>query len=468
LNYSQTFNTAGIFNVSLISANGASCSDTFSTQIRVNPITSSNVTASGCQQYTWPVNNQTYLQSGTYAHTVTNSNGCDSIISLNLTIIQATSNTTTITACNSYTWSVNNQTYTQSGNYSFVNGCNTQILNLTIAQNPIVTATNDTIVCRGNTITLFANGGNNYAWSPTTGLSNANISNPILTAANTITYNVTVTNQNGCSATESVFITVPLGISTTPISDTICQGQSTVLSASGAQNYSWSPNFMLNTATGSVVTANPIKTKIYTVTGTDIYGCTSTATSTVFVAPNPKVELGPNLLICYRTPVQLDAGANAISYLWNTGETTRIINPINSGLYSVTITNAFGCTARDSVLIRFKKCYDIIAIPLRENTQAHKNEISQHENNENDLGINDLNDVINIYPNPSSGIVNIDFTDSNESYSLIIRNSLGQIILEQKNLQEKSTISLEDYENGAYIFEIISRDINSSFFVIKK
>jgi hypothetical protein len=468
LNFIQTFNTAGVFNISLVSSNGASCSDTFSTQIRVNPITSSNVTASSCQQYTWPVNNQTYLQSGTYSHTVTNSNGCDSIISLNLTIIQPSSNTTTVTACNSYTWSVSNQTYTQSGNYSFVNGCNTQLLNLTIAQNPIVTATNDTIVCRGNTITLFANGGNNYVWSPTTGLSNANISNPILTAANTITYNVTVTNQNGCSATESVLITVPLGISATPVSDTICQGQSTVLSASGAQNYSWSPNFMLNTATGSVVTANPIKTKIYTVTGTDIYGCTSTATSTVFVVPKPRVYLGPDIRVCYRTPVQLDAGQNTVSYLWNTGETTRIIIPINSGLYSVTITNVFGCTASDTVLVNFKKCYNIIAIPLRENSQGHKNEISQSENHENNLGIINSNDVFNIYPNPSSGIVNIDFTNANETYSLIIRNTLGQIIFEQKNLQEKSIISLEDYENGAYIFEIISKDINSSFIVIKK
>jgi hypothetical protein len=467
LNYSQTFNTSGIYTIRLIGLSG-NCTDTFTTQITVNPIRNATQTASSCQQYVWPVNSQTYLQSGNYTHTVTGTNGCDSIISLNLTIIQPTSNTTTLTACNTYTWSVNNQTYTQSGNYSFVNGCNTQILNLTIAQNPLISITNDTTICRGRTITLFANGGSNYVWSPTTGLSNANISNPIATISNTITYNVTVTNQNGCSATESVIITVPAGISVTPAFDTICQGESTTMTASGAQSYSWSPNSMINTSSGPLVIANPIKTKVYNVIGTDIYGCTSTAASTIVVLKNPQLELGPNILVCARTPVQLDAGSTAVSYSWSTGQTTRFINPTITGTYTVTITNANGCTATDNVYVRFKKCYDFIAIPLRENSQPHKNEISQSENNENVFGINGPNDLINIYPNPSSGIVNIEFSDINESYHIVVRNTIGQEILELNNLQEKSTVSLEAYENGVYIFEIISKENSSSFIVLKQ
>jgi hypothetical protein len=259
---------------------------------------------------------------------------------------------------------------------------------------------------------------------------------------------------------------VPAGISVTPAFDTICQGESSTMTASGAQTYSWSPNSMINTSSGPLVIANPIKTKVYNVIGTDIYGCTSTAASTIVVLKNPQLELGPNILVCARTPVQLDAGSTAVSYSWSTGQTTRFINPTITGTYTVTITNANGCTATDNVYVRFKKCYDFIAIPLRENSQPHKNEIFQTESN-NDFGADNYN-VINLYPNPSSGIVNIEFSDLNESYHLVVRNTIGQKILELNNLQEKSTVSLEAYENGVYIFEIISKENSSSFIVLKQ
>jgi len=460
-NFNNTFSTAGTFTVSLISSN-ANCSDTFSTQIIVNPVRTSTQTASACQQYTWPVNNQIYLQSGSYTHTVTASNGCDSVISLNLSITQPSSNTTTVTACNSYTWTLNNQTYTQSGSYSIVNGCNTQILNLTIAQNPLIAITNDTTVCRGRTITLFANGGSNYVWSPSAGLSNAAISNPVATISNTITYHVTVTNQSGCSATESVLITVPAGISVTPAFDTICQGESTAMTASGAQNYSWSPNSMLNTSSGPLVIANPIKTKVYNVIGTDTYGCTSTAASTIVVMPNPTVELGPNILVCARTPVQLDAGANAVSYSWSTGQTSRYINPIITGTYAVTITNAFGCTATDNVYVRFKKCLEVVPIGLRQNVQSK-------EGNEGiEIGLDEENNLIKLYPNPSSGIVNLEFSEITDDCFLVVRNTIGQKILELNNLQDKVSVNLEAYEKGVYIFEIISNRMHRSILLVKE
>lgn len=419
-NFSQTFNTAGTFNISLISFNGA-CSDTSSILIRVNSVTNSSISTSSCQPYTWTANNQIYLQSGTYTHTLTNSNGCDSIVTLNLTIIQ----------------------------------------------NPVISITNDSIICRGRTIILFANGGSNYQWSPTNGLSNANINNPTATINNTITYNVTVTNQNGCTATESVLITVPAGISLTPASDTICQGESTILTATGAQNYSWSPNLRLNTVSGPVVIANPLKTRIYTVTGTDIYGCTSTAASTVNVVSIPYVELGPNLVVCSRTPVQLDAGSNGISYLWNTGQTTRYINPTNTAVYSVTVTSAFGCIATDTISVRFRRCLAVSAFIPRDNSQSENKDNILTENIENDNGLNTFNDLLRLYPNPSSGIVNIEFPNKDEEYYLVVRNTIGQKLFELKNLKEKSTVNLEDYENGVYLFEIISNEINSSFFVIK-
>jgi hypothetical protein len=91
-----------------------------------------NYNASVCDSYTWNINGTTYTQSGTYSSV----SGCHTDI-LTLTITPSTSNSTSINVCDSYTWSVNGTTYTQSGSYSVVNGCHTEILNATI--NPTIT-----------------------------------------------------------------------------------------------------------------------------------------------------------------------------------------------------------------------------------------------------------------------------------------------------------------------------------------
>jgi hypothetical protein len=99
--------------------------------LTVIPATS-NFSASVCDSYTWSINGSTYTQSGVYSAVT----GCHTDI-LTLTITNSTSNTTAINVCDSYVWSVNGQTYTQSGTYSSVNGCHTEILNATI--NPTIT-----------------------------------------------------------------------------------------------------------------------------------------------------------------------------------------------------------------------------------------------------------------------------------------------------------------------------------------
>jgi hypothetical protein len=118
--------------------NGVSCTDSIILTILDTSLTSVNITS--CDTYTWSVNNQTYITSGTYTDISTNAAGCTHTEILNLTIDNSTSNTTPIIACDTYTWSVNNQTYTTSGTYTDISinaaGCTyTEILNLTI--NPL-------------------------------------------------------------------------------------------------------------------------------------------------------------------------------------------------------------------------------------------------------------------------------------------------------------------------------------------
>jgi len=98
--------------------------------------TANTTTISACDSYTWNVNNQAYTQSGTY----TSVSGCGTQ-TLVLTITPSTNNSTTISACDTYTWSVNGQTYTQSGTYTDVDACHTETLVLTITPSTSNTAT---------------------------------------------------------------------------------------------------------------------------------------------------------------------------------------------------------------------------------------------------------------------------------------------------------------------------------------
>jgi hypothetical protein len=89
--------------------------------LTITPSTNNTTTISACDTYTWSVNGATYTQSGTY----TDVDGC-ATETLVLTITPSTNNTTTISACDTYTWAVNGQTYTASGTYTDVDGCATE------------------------------------------------------------------------------------------------------------------------------------------------------------------------------------------------------------------------------------------------------------------------------------------------------------------------------------------------------
>nr|WP_294933997.1 LamG-like jellyroll fold domain-containing protein [uncultured Flavobacterium sp.] len=95
--------------------------------VTITPSTSNATTVSACDSYTWAVNGTTYNASGIYSSV----NGCHTE-TLDLTITPSTSNATTVAACDSYVWAVNGTTYNASGIYSSVNGCHTETLDLTI------------------------------------------------------------------------------------------------------------------------------------------------------------------------------------------------------------------------------------------------------------------------------------------------------------------------------------------------
>jgi gliding motility-associated-like protein len=163
------------------------------------------------------------------------------------------------------------------------NGCtNIDSVTVTIKQLPVIDTSPDSAVCKNEGYQLNTSGATSYSWSPTGGLSNPSIANPLATPTITTKYYVTGTAANGCTNVDSLTIVVnpnPV-LSVTP-DTTLCGTTGVQLIASGADDYSWSPITGLSNPLIANPIANPTTTTQYFVTGTDINGCSSEANVTI-------------------------------------------------------------------------------------------------------------------------------------------------------------------------------------------
>jgi gliding motility-associated-like protein len=156
---------------------------------------------------------------------------------------------------------------------------------------------------------------------------------------------VTLTDQSGCSITDSVTIGVAFDNLITPINLSACEGQSLVLDAGfPGSTYSWNTN-----ATSQTITVD--QSGQYTATITDIQACQAIKTFNVTINPLPVVDLGPDLALCGVTQQTLDAGNAGNAVVWNTGSTAHQITVNSSGTYSVMVTSPQGCQASDAVSV---------------------------------------------------------------------------------------------------------------------
>ncbi|MDD2387651.1 MAG: PKD domain-containing protein, partial [Bacteroidales bacterium] len=141
------------------------CDSVVSLDLTINYSDAATDVITACDTYTW-IDGNTYTENNNSAsHTLTNVHGCDSVVSLDLTINYSDAATDVITACDTYTW-IDGNTYTESNNtatYTLLNSyaCDSIItLNLTINQTPDTSITQDEI-----TLTALANGfGVTYQW----------------------------------------------------------------------------------------------------------------------------------------------------------------------------------------------------------------------------------------------------------------------------------------------------------------
>ena len=238
-------------------------------------------------------------------------------------------------------------------------GCSdTASVNVTVNALPTITTSNDTTICIGDTIPLFASGGTNYSWFPTASLTDAGASNTDAFPTVSTTYTVTVTDNAGCSDSADITINVnTLPSITTSGDQTICENDTALIWAQGGTNYTWTPTTNLFTPTNDSTLANPGTTTSYTVTVSDANNCSDDATVTVNVNTLPNVTVSNDTSICVGDSAFLNAGG-AINYVWTPAaslDDPNISNPTatppGTTTYTVVGTDGNNCSNSANVTV---------------------------------------------------------------------------------------------------------------------
>lgn len=323
----------------------------------------------GATSYTWsngvlngvpfvPVNTSSYVL------TATNASGCIGTAFTSVTVLPSPTltlagNSTvcafaqavfSVTGANSYTWNTAatgsvlsftpgaNIGYTVSG--TGLNGC-IGSASKSIAVIPLPNIginASSTLVCEGNPVVLTGFGGSNFIWS------NGVISGVAFTPSSSQVYTLTGSNVNGCTNSATLAVNVnPKPVLSIAGPGTVCVGNSVLLSASGANSFTWS----VSGNAPSIVVMPAGSSQTYSVSGTNGFGCVGMAAHSITVQALPVLSITSTNLgtVCAGTSLLLNASGGA-SYTWQPGGlvgSNVTYNPISSSVYTVIGADALGC-----------------------------------------------------------------------------------------------------------------------------
>jgi gliding motility-associated-like protein len=205
-------------------------------------------------------------------------------------------------------------------------------------------------ICPGQSVELVANGGDGHIWSPS-GTLNTN-TGPVVIATPLETTTYALTANTSCGEVEvGVIVYVSEGLQVEVNDEDICEGESVLLTASGAEFYSWLVDDV-EVGTGETLLVTTDVTTVYTVNGSDSDGCTGTANATVTVHAYPTVFAGDDIEICEGNEMTL-TGSGAATYVWDNGVVDgEAFVPLVSTTYTVVGTTALGgCENTDEILV---------------------------------------------------------------------------------------------------------------------
>ncbi len=350
-----------------------------------------------CNSYTWIDGNTYNSSNNTATYTIIGgaASGCDSIVTLDLSILYSNTGVENVTACDTYTWAANGSTYTST---------TTDVANLTNVDGCDSTVTLNLIINNSNTGSETISACDSYTW-----------------AANSITYTsstsetVVLTNLSGCDSTVTLDLTIYNSFSNTE-DETACD------------SFTWPVNGITYANSATIVE-----------TFTTINGCDSihTLNLTINSIDNGITQSGASLFAD-------EAGA---TYQWLIcpsmviidGATNQEYIPTSNGEYAVIISQD-GC-------IDTSACFSILDVGFLENSFEKE---------------------IIIYPNPTSGILSIDFGQNYKELNITLSTLDGKIIKEEV-YSDCQTINMEiDEASGIYLLKIESNNKNAIIRIVKE
>lgn len=380
---------------------------TASANVTVCPLAATTLSVSGANTYTWSpnifLNNNTSASvistpsvTTTYTIDGASTDGCIGSATLNVavantvvvnvsasnaTICPLGSSTLSATGATSYTWTPAitlssatgasvvasppaSETYTVIGSTSTCT--NSAQVVITVTTNPVIIPATSPTICSGATTPLSVSGASSYTWAPDASLNTTSGANVNANPGVSTTYSVAGTSPLGCIGyTVIPVVVIPTPTITTLASSlTICEGNTTLLTAYGSatNSYTWSPAGSLSAAQGVQVTASPIVSTVYSVIGSNGTApdlCTASNTIEIVVIPKTPANTYTVDPICFGSYTTLFAdGGN--TYSWNPpfsvaspNSSITVAYPQSTTVYTVTVSNSGVCpnTATVEVIV---------------------------------------------------------------------------------------------------------------------
>jgi hypothetical protein len=252
-------------------------------------------------------------------------------------------------------------------------------------------------------------------------------------------YSVFITDTLGCSDLFTSIIYSPLSsIQASSISTNLsCFGSEngyidlTVTGGVAPYSYLWSNSDTTEDLSG-------LQEGLYQVTVTDMNGCIYITMDSLSKPDSILVQLSveaDSMGAGGSISTLLAGGVGAYSYLWSNGQTTNNISGVPAGMYTLTVTDAQGCTDTTSVIVPMIQFTTLVTVS---NLQ-----------------------LVKIYPNPSTGYLNIEFLQpTNGKYSIRLFNILGEVLYHREfnNISRSLVLDLNNIPTGNYIVQILSSD----------
>ena len=476
--------------------NRMGCDSTITLRLVVHPLKDTVLTRTVCQGDTVRVGKSKFFKSGTYRTLLTSHLGCDSTITLKLLVNPVSETTLSKSVCEGGDVKIGNSVFNKTGTYKTTlknrSGCDS-IVTLILKVNPVYKIYTDRTVCRGDTVRIgkfkyfrsgvYTSNLTSKAGCDSLVVLNLKVNNTDTTRLtkvicsgtevkigttvykNTGNYKMFLSNRSGCDSVILLNLTV-VPLKETRLSRSICSGDSMIFAGKYYKTTgTYSKVYQAKTGCDSTVylnlTVNPshlvkIDKKIcigsayvfgkrtlteagtYTDSLKNRYGCDSVVVLTLGIVPLPDVRLSAEYTIVSSDVLTLDAGTGFAQYNWSTGESSQKITidrtkGLGSKLYSVTVSDSNACksTAR-------------LVVTIIDNSYV----------------VNDKEPNLKVYPNPSTGKINLLVEKVRGQFDIQVFNGSGQVVYKEEDYSTSNNylkkVDLSRLIPGYYMVRVTS------------